>query len=365
MTSKQMQNITRLIESAISNFNQTITFEKPVSAEIVRKCISGIMNTRPELFWFSQQYIYDEKSGLLTFRYNFTEKNACTIKSEIEKVVADDFQVDYVKTLSELERLEYVYVWIANRTTYNEFSSFNQSIYSVLINRNSVCAGYARTAQFLLGLVGIESKILFGKFHSDMSEYGRHAWNVVKIHGVWLHVDFCLADKSLKHLLIRDEKPVIRDSLLWNYFGVSTKTILDNLSIELEDSVPPCEHSLVHIPEVKLRPSKKRLICCRSASGTSSLVYLDSNNKSIVAKVPKEGHAEVIRNEAEILKILSPSVHVVKSYGIADDALFLEQLTPWGELLNSHYYDPSESDLTDILRQLTDGLREFRDKGVT
>lgn len=43
----------------------------------------------------------------------------------------------------------------------------------------------------------------------------------------------------------------------------------------------------------------------------------------------------------------------------------MEQLTPWGELLSSHYYNLNEQQLKDILIQLTEGLIECRDKGIT
>ncbi len=280
----QQDNTREQIENAIMEFAPMVTLESKISFDDVRSIIRIFMRNHPEIFWFSHQYRYDEKTGVLRFKYNFTKDKADFFKGEIEKVVKDDFQIDYVKGLSEIERLVYVYKWIVNRTTYNEYSSFNQTIYSVtsvLINRNSVCTGYAKTAQYLLRLVGIESELVFGKFHADKSDGGRHGWNIAKIDDDWYHVDFCIADKTLSYLLTEEEDSIEKDSILWNYFGVPTEKILKNRSIEFIESLPECNNALSNYPYIELLHPVKQLICCKSGSGTSSRVYLNSFNKKI------------------------------------------------------------------------------------
>ena len=364
MTTQQDNNTRELIERAIMEFSPKVSLNPKTTFDDVRTIIRVFMRQHPEIFWFSHQYLYDEKTDILKFRYNFSKEKADFFKGEIGKVINDDFQIDYVKTLSELERVVYVYKWIANRTTYNEYSSFNQTIYSVLINRNSVCTGYAKTAQYLLGLVGVESQLVFGKFHSDKSEHGRHGWNIVKINGEWYHIDFCLADPTLGYLLNGEDNPIEEDSMLWNYFGVTTETILQNRSIEVIETLPLCGNRLSDIPEVKVLKPQKQLISCKSDSGTSAKVYLDSFSKDKVIKVSRNGTSDLLQNEARLLSLLSDSPHIIKSFGLNDRGLELEQLTPWSELLNSHYYNPTEYDLRNILRQLIEGLIECRNKGI-
>lgn len=362
----QQDNITiDQIENAIMRFAPMVTLNSGTTFDDVRRTIRVYMRKHPEIFWFSHQYLYDDKTGTLKFKYNFTKEKADFFKGEIENVVKDDFQIDYVKSLSEIERLVYVYKWIANRTTYNEYSSFNQTIYSVLVNRNSVCTGYAKTAQYLLNLVGIGSELVFGKFHSDKSEHGRHGWNIVKINNKWYHIDFCLADRTLNYLLNKDESPKENDSILWNYFGVSTDKILSNRSIEFPETLPECNDILSDFPYVDLLKPREQLICCKSDSGTSSKIYLDSFNKNQVVKVSRNDQTGSVNDEAATLSKLSGCQHIIKSYGLCDKGLSLEQLTPWSELLNSHYYNLSESDLRNILRQLTEGLIECRDRGIS
>lgn len=362
----QQYNITReRIEKAIMEFSPKVSLDSKATFDDVKSILRGFMRKHPEIFWFSHQYLYDENACILKFRYNLTRKKAEFFKIEIEKVVEDDFQIEYVKTLSEPERLVYVYKWIAKRTTYNEYSSFNQTIYSVLINRNSVCTGYAKTAQYLLGLVGIESQLVFGKFHSDKSEHGRHGWNIVKINGKWYHVDFCLADPTLRYLLNNEDSPIVRGSVLWNYFGVTTNIVFQNRSIEFIDTLPLCKDKITDIPIVDVLKPQQRLICCKSDSGASAKVYLDSFNKDRVIKVSRNEDFGLLQNEVKVLLQLSDCPHIIKTYELIDNGLVLEQLTPWSELLNSHYYNPTESDLRKILQQLIEGLIECRDKGIS
>lgn len=334
------------------------------SHEDVRKAIRIFMRKHPEVFWFSHQYRFDESTSTLYLKYNFTTKKKEFFSKEIDNAVHFLFQPDKLKHLSHLEKVAYVYKWIVSNTTYNEYSSFNQTIYSVLINRNSVCTGYAKTAQYLLGILEVESELVFGKFHADNSENGRHGWNIVKIDGDWYHVDFCLADPSLKHLLSSGESPIEFDGLLWNYFCKPTEYILKNRNIEFIEHYPDCDKEINELFKISLAKPLKQLAVCKSDSGTTAKVYLNSFNKNQVIKVARHDFS-LIDNESKILHQLQGCDHVIQFIDCEDHGLVLEQLTPWSELLNSHYYHPNEAQLKNILIQLTKGLIECRDKGIT
>jgi serine/threonine protein kinase len=359
-----MNAIKAQIEEAILNLTSSVSIGLSATFDEVKGIIRTFIRKHPEIFWFSHKYTYIEDKRIVKFHYNFTQEEVQFINEEIWKVLKKDFQVDFVRTLSELEKLVYVYKWITKRTTYNEYSSYNQTIYSVLINRNSVCTGYAKTAQYLLSQVGINSRLVYGKFNCDKTEFGRHGWNVVQINDSWYHVDFCLADASLRDLINDGESPIVKDSVLWNYFGVSTNKILTNRTIEEFETIPNCDKTINDIPDVTLKTPTERLICCKSNSGTSSIVYLDSFDKNVVIKVPRDNQHNLINNEAKILRQLSGSRHIVKLIFANDRELGLEQLTPWGELLNSTYYNPSDSTLRAIIHQLITGLLECKQKGI-
>lgn len=108
----QQKNRTKWqIESAILSFAPSVTLKYPMAFDEVQDTIRRFMRNHPEIFWFSHQYFYDENTGILKLQYNFTLQKVDSLKEEIDKVIKDDFQIDYVKTLSELERVVYVYKW--------------------------------------------------------------------------------------------------------------------------------------------------------------------------------------------------------------------------------------------------------------
>ena len=324
------------------------------------------MRDSPEIFWFSNQYRYDESSRTLYFRYNFSKKQAEFYKKQIFDALFLGFQFQRLSALSQLEKVTYVYRWLVANTTYNDYSSFNQTIFSVLINRNSVCTGYAKTAQYLLRHLGVESQLVFGRLSVDKTGESRHAWNIVKIDGQWYHVDFCLADPALKHFLAEKESPEEREGVLWNYFCVSTERVKRNRTIEFEQTLPNCTKSISFVKSPQLiNPSNCSLVCV-SDSGSCSKVYLNPGNKKTVFKALRyKENREILEREYENLKQLAGCNHVVRMTGRRANAIELEQLTPWIQLLQSHYYNPCDQTLLSVFNQLIDGLIECRDRGIT
>lgn len=361
LTDKILETI---VSEAIQKQMPSIVVPSDVDFNDVCKTIRVYMRKHPEIFWFSHQYHFDKTNSTLYLKYNFTPKKREYFSIEIDNALHFLFQPDRLSKLSELERLLYVYKWIVNNTTYNEYSSFNQTIYSVLINRNSVCTGYAKTAQYLLSILGMESELVFGKFHADKSDGGRHGWNIVKIDGDWYHVDFCLADPSLKHLFNKDESPIEFDGLLWNYFCKPTEYILRNRSIEFLEQYPDCNKEILKRFKIALAKPLRQLAVCKSDSGSTAKVYLDSFNKNQVIKISRHD-SSLIENEYRILNQLDGCKRVIQLIDHKENGLVLEQLTPWSELLNSHYYHINEEQLKNILIQLAEGLIECHDNGIT
>ena len=160
MNQKSKFDIQETIGDAIIHEIPSVVLSEGTLSDDVRKAIRIFMRKHPEIFWFYHQYSYDENKRELNLRYNFTPQKRDFFKAEIDKAVKCLFQPEKLLNLSELNKVACVYKWIASNTTYNEYSSFNQTIYSVLINRNSVCTGYAKTAQYLLGLLGVESHLV-------------------------------------------------------------------------------------------------------------------------------------------------------------------------------------------------------------
>lgn len=90
----------------------------------------------------------------------------------------------------DYEKVKYVFEYLVNTVDYNMDAPDNQNIYSALVNRASVCAGYSRAAQYLLQRLGLECIYVVG----TIPEQGPHAWNIVKCNGQYYQMDVTFGD---------------------------------------------------------------------------------------------------------------------------------------------------------------------------
>lgn len=69
---------------------------------------------------------------------------------------------------------------------------------TTVVSKKAVCHGYASLTEYLLSRLGFEVLTVFGTIKTDPSQIGEiptqinHAWNVVKIDGVWRFMDTTL-----------------------------------------------------------------------------------------------------------------------------------------------------------------------------
>lgn len=188
------------IEHAIRQHEEYLSVGNNVTEENVRHTIRWVMRDNPDIFWFIHQYHFDKENGIVSFRYRCLPERCAIIQESIDDVVEKYFRINFVRTLTPLEQVAYVYKWILAYCNYNTNSAYNQNIDSVFVRRNSVCTGYAKATQYLFKLLGIESCLVFGRLNND-KEDGRHCWNIVNIEGHYYHLDVCLGDLILEDVL--------------------------------------------------------------------------------------------------------------------------------------------------------------------
>ena len=157
-----------------------------------------------------------------------------------------------------------------------------RSIYSVFVRRNSVCTGYAKAAQYLFNLLGIESRLVFGRLHND-KEDGRHCWNFVKVNNEYYHFDACFGDSILDNVAIKSgvQELLKINGINYNFLCVSTDEILRTRTIEDITTLPDCPNSWSKtlINSLALIKLKQRedimvfLLACSFAVRTKDLEY--------------------------------------------------------------------------------------------
>ncbi len=93
----------------------------------------------------------------------------------------------------------------------------NDNPYGLLVGKKGICTGYSLTFQLLMELAGIECLTVPGAAHGGTDE---HAWNLVKLDGVWYGVDATWDDP------VADFE--IPAALAHKYFNVTSSFLREN-----------------------------------------------------------------------------------------------------------------------------------------
>ena len=367
------------IEQAIRNHTLQMSVPKGTTQDDVYQCIRSIMRENPDIFWFSHQWKYTENDLTIRFHYTIDGEKTLKAKKQIEDVVQNDFRINEISHLSVPEQVMYVYKWIALYCKYNIYSAYNQTIYSVFVCRNSVCTGYAKAAQYLFKILGIEGRLVFGTMH-NAEKGSRHCWLVVKVNGLWYHIDPTFAVPEINDLLVKaDVRPVFgTDGLVYNYFCCDIKTIKQSRIIEDEGELPQCNSSIDYKPlqnipiQIHRNEGAEELGvkgCLLSDSGSFASVYLwhsDKNIQSVVKMYKDDPSHELLWHECRIMREMASSNAVIHACGVTDnqDGLIIEQATPLADLLCSHYYQLSATNFCKLLLDVLSGLRDCLNHGI-
>ncbi|WP_369024694.1 MAG6410 family transglutaminase-related lipoprotein [Mycoplasma capricolum] len=95
--------------------------------------------------------------------------------------------------LPPLEKLTKAYEWVTKEIKYDydrtlKNSLKNQNAHSALVEKYTVCTGYAKGLKLILEEMGIPCRFVEGDSGRESSGV-RHAWNLVQIDDKWYHVD--------------------------------------------------------------------------------------------------------------------------------------------------------------------------------
>lgn len=195
--SEEEQHIYTSLLKGVSSHRESVEI-LGADTEKIGKVYQFLLNDHPELFWCSgtlqmTHYPMAEKIELFP-EYLYDNEESMRRQKEIESA-AQEWLADIPENVSEYEKIKYLYEQIVWRTEYQEGGADDQNIYSVLQNGESVCAGYAKTMQYLAGKAGIFVTYVTGTATDpDTGETQDHAWNLVKCDGKYSYVDTTWAD---------------------------------------------------------------------------------------------------------------------------------------------------------------------------
>ena len=362
------------LEYSIRSQRTKLKLNQSTTSCELRNAIRWIMRDNPDIFWFAHQYHYDEASFTIHFQYTFSSERVKTIQQSIDDVIENDFCIEYVKKMNLQEQVAYIYKWLVTYCTYNANSAYNQSIYSVFVRRNSVCTGYAKAAQYLFNLLGIESRLVFGRLHND-KEDGRHCWNLVKVGNEYYHFDACFGDSILDNAAIKSgvQELLKINGINYNFLCVSTDEILRTRTIEDITTLPDCPNSwsktlINSLALIKLKQREDIKGCLLSHIGSSADIYLCSKDKNTVLKVFRPKSKTTSQEEYHYMQQTKGCRHLLQCNEdyteITKNTVAIEQSTPIVDLLCSHYYELSLKGLIKMATDVAKAWKECQKRGV-
>ena len=191
------------------------TFSKMLSDEDGSKrlgqdyqtAIEAFMHDNPDLFYIDVNKMY---LNIKTTTKFLTTKNEVFISAKDgETYLSDEFQdLEQINAaINEIEKVknkiindlpesdydkimkihDYLVDTIEYDSTYQAIGSYG--IYGALIGKTCVCEGYAKSLKYLANAAGIKCEIMQGTATNSSGKTESHAWNCVKINGIWYEID--------------------------------------------------------------------------------------------------------------------------------------------------------------------------------
>lgn len=186
----------RKLYEALKKQKEEVTLEGLAIHEL-KDMYYYVICDHPEMYWIGGQYTYeiyeDEKIKVnLEYRATLEEREILTAQLEDEKA---KILANIDLSLSDVEKVKAVYDYVCENCKYKD-SENEQTIRGVLLDQKAVCAGYARTIQYLLLDLGIDCTYVKGTTIDDPNATTGHAWNMVKIDDDYFYLDSTWGDEE-------------------------------------------------------------------------------------------------------------------------------------------------------------------------
>ena len=160
-----------------------------------------------------------------------SQTNAQAIASALPAIIEEAFagigDSPYEKTLA-------IHDWLISNLTYDETVEENgpeNGSYGAIIDRKTMCQGYAEAMQLLLTCyTNIENEMITGTAQSAQGEpWIGHAWNMVKMEDQYYHIDVTFDDPqeneslAISHFYFAQNDTIMSSNHKWEpgYFPVS------------------------------------------------------------------------------------------------------------------------------------------------
>jgi transglutaminase-like putative cysteine protease len=117
----------------------------------------------------------------------FSSKTTADLYHKAQDILASIITQDMTDVQKEIAIHDYIV--LNSQYTEDGDISYLSKAESVLLDGKGQCQGYSEATALLLTMSGIESRIISGYAKSSNGSQYLHAWNQVRIDGLWYHLD--------------------------------------------------------------------------------------------------------------------------------------------------------------------------------
>ena len=159
----------------------------------------------------------------LQLHFSMDEQQRQEIQARLDERCAPI--LEETRGMDDFHKVKYVYDDIINSTVY-QHGERDQSLCTVLLEGEGVCAAYAKATQYVLDKVGIRNIYVLGQADGE-----GHAWNIVQLDGANYELDTTWGDP------INDDGS---QTLTYNYFCITTEEMSRNHTRDASYVLPTC-----------------------------------------------------------------------------------------------------------------------------
>ena len=181
---------TELLQSYYQSAMETYLYDNPDIFYLDPNKMYINIRTIKKIFSTTYEVFIDCGNNSNYFTKDYTSKQQIVeyenqINKEVQKILS------LANGKSDYQKIQIVHDYLIDSITYESSISKPNiyNIYGALVNKESVCEGYAKAFKHLMNNLNIECIIVTGYAIDSKGESQSHAWNYIKLNNEWYAVD--------------------------------------------------------------------------------------------------------------------------------------------------------------------------------
>ncbi len=166
------------------------------SVEELGKIADAVIFDNPEIFYMANCMLSQNGNNYYFVpQYLFDVDEIESYSQQLNNLAS--IITSQLTSMDEYDQMVYLFEYVVNNNDYVANSSYNQTVISSMIYKETVCAGYAMMYQYLCDYLGINAGSMVGmskEVEGRDSEY--HQWNVVEYQGDFYYIDATWGDQE-------------------------------------------------------------------------------------------------------------------------------------------------------------------------